>query len=69
MVPYVASEYQLDINKGNVLRMVTSLISIASKECISILVFNMTVGAIRSDQYRAPKTGDILKYHSYDDLK
>ena len=26
-------------------------------------------GAIRSDQYRAPKTGDILKYHSYDDLK
>ena len=26
-------------------------------------------GAIRSDQYRTPKTGDILKYHSYDDLK
>ena len=26
-------------------------------------------GAIRSDQYRTPKTGDILKYHLYDDLK
>ena len=26
-------------------------------------------GAIRSDQYRTSKTGDILKYHLYDDLK
>ena len=31
--------------------------------------WNCVLGAIRSDQYRTPKTGDNLKYHLYDDLK
>jgi len=43
--------------------------------CFMFLVFffivflKKTYGAIWSDWYRAPKTVDIMKYHSYDDLK
>ena len=39
------------------------------KKILDDLSSDSSRGAIRSDRHREPKTDDILRYHSYDDLK